>query len=337
MRRDRSHRLPILGMGAGLFLFSACSDEEPPASLSVTLTAPSAVAPQTGASVAAQPTLTVSNATASDGSTPTYSFQVATDSGFTSIAAQASGIAQGSGGRTSWQVSSPLAEREYFWRARASSGTTNGPFSSASNFKVATSGFTGGTQGVQIFDPLTSGASVGVVTGGTFTPQGWRADSTRDFIRYEARPSISNGFVEWENLGLQRSNPARNGYMLFAMWDPEAGPYRENAYRVHVQKRDDRDLPPYFRLRWISGNQEIELRHNTLDWDPNTLYRFRIEWGPEGGSNVVRMLMNGTEIMRDVYSRPYAPRTHWVELGINLERQETVVGAVYSNFRLGTR
>lgn len=337
MTRVCSHRLLALafGLGAGLLL-SACTDEEPPAGLSVTLTAPTPVSPQSGATVGGQPTLTITNATASDGSALTYAFQVATDSGFTSIAAQASGIPQGSG-QTSWQVSSPLSEREYFWRARASAGTTNGPFSRAANFTVTTTGFVGGSGGLQIFDPLTNGTSVGVVTGGTFTPEGWRTDRSRDFIRYEANPPIASGYVEWENTGLQRLNPTADGYMLFAMWDPQAGAYRQNAYRVHLQKRDERHLPPYLRLRWISGNEEQEFLYDTLDWDPNTTYRWRIEWGPEGGGNAVRVLLNGMEIMRGSYGRPYSPQTHLVELGINLERQESVVGAVYSNFRLGSR
>jgi len=330
------HRLLVLALGAGL-LGSACSDEETPASLSLTLTAPTAVSPQSGAIVGGQPTLTVTNATVSDGSSPTYTFQVATDSGFTNIAAQASGIAQGAGGRTSWQVATTLNEREYFWRSRAIAGTTNGPFSSSADFTVTTTGFTGGTAGLQIFDPLNNGTSVGMVTGGTFTSDGWRADRSRDFIRYDARPAIVNGYAEWENTGLQRQNPTPDGYMLFAMWDPEAGGYRTNDYRVHLQKRDQQHFPPYLRLRWISGGEEQEFAFDTLDWDPATVYRWRIEWGPEAGSNVVRVLLNGTEIMGGQYGRPYTPRTQWVELGINLERQETVVNAVFSNFRLGTR
>jgi hypothetical protein len=316
---------------------ASCTDQETPANLSVTLTAPTAVSPRSGSNVGAQPTLTVTNARASDGSSLTYSFQVATDSDFIRIVAQASGIPQGAGERTSWQVSTSLEDSQYFWRARASAGSTNGPFSSPASFTVIRSGFAGGGAGVQVFDPLTNGTSVGEVTGGTFTAEGWRVDRSRDFIRYEADPPITSGFAEWDNTGLLRRNPTSDGYMLFAMWDPQAGAYRQNPYRVHLQKRDERHLPPYLRLRWISGGAEIELAHNMLEWDPATLYHWRVEWGPEGGTNVVRVLLNGSEVMSGRYDRPYSPRTQWVELGINLERQESVVGAVYSNFQMGAR
>ena len=79
----------------------------------------------------------------------------------------------------------------------------------------------------ELFDPLTNGRSVGEVHGGRFNSVGWMVTSRGDFIRYVV-PTISSGFVEWENLGLHRTNPAPDLYTLFGMWDPSKGDYRDN-------------------------------------------------------------------------------------------------------------
>jgi hypothetical protein len=286
-----------------------------------------------------QPTLTVSNATASDGSTPTYAFQVATDSGFSSIVAQNPSVSQGSQGQTSWQVSQALDGRQHFWRARARAGGTDGPFSPVADFTVRLPGFIGGSGTIQIFDPLTNGTTVGTTRrGGTFTAEGWRVDTLSDFIRYEVSPLLpGSGFVEFESIGLNRRNLRNDALMLLGMWDPTRGDYRVNPFRVHLQKRDEFHNPPYLRLRWISGGILIEPEANIIDWVPSTRYAWRIEWGPnDGGSQTTRVFINDQEVMRGNYQRPYTPARHWIELGIE-ERNESVIGAVYSNVRIGRR
>ena len=76
--------------------------------VTVTITAPGIVSPNTSSPIGDNPpTLTVNNATASDGSTLTYTFQVATDQLFAGVLRQADGIAQGSG-QTSWTLGSAL-------------------------------------------------------------------------------------------------------------------------------------------------------------------------------------------------------------------------------------
>jgi hypothetical protein len=110
-------------------LFAACGDEDPGnTGTSVTIGAPGIVSPAEGAQVVGTVTLTVSNATVSGGTGPArYTFQVSTNSSFTDIAAQAQDIPEGSGGQTSWIIGSELAAGEFFWRARATVGATDGP------------------------------------------------------------------------------------------------------------------------------------------------------------------------------------------------------------------
>ena len=329
---------PRIGVGSLVFALALtlarCSDENPPPSgPAPTLTAPVHVSPPSGSFVDNQPTLTIQNATASDGSTPTYHFQVSVSDTYSPVAAEQTGVAQGAGGETSWRVNVPLAPGTYFWHARAQVASTSGPFSGNDRFTTAT-GSAGGTLLIQ--DPLTNGTSVGSVRGGEFTSDGWRINNLDEYIRYEI-PSTSSGFVEWENLGLRSTNADAEAYMLFAMWDPGSGEFRENPFRVNIQKLDTEHNPPYVRFRFISDGDERNTGYNELDWEPSQRYRWRVEWGPGTDRNEARVFVNGVEVMRVEYTPDYEPRTHWVEMGVNESRNESCIGAIFSNVRIGRR
>ncbi|MGH9319324.1 MAG: hypothetical protein ACRD3V_05470 [Vicinamibacteria bacterium] len=303
---------------------------------SVTITAPGIVSPDNASPTAdSQPTLTVTNATVSSGATPTYTFQVATDQAFSSIVAQASGIPQASG-QTSWDVSQPLGSGAYFWRARAEASATPGPFSSIAQFTVAVAGG-GAGETLVVFDDLMDGSTLATDRGGgSFTPQGWRVDGNGDFLRYEV-PTVENGYVQWENVGLTERGANDASHMLFGMWDPAAGAYRQNAFRVHLQKLwTPPHNPPFLRFRWISQGREEEAVSNFNDYNPSTVYTWRIDWGPSGAANVARVFLNGEEILSLGYNRPYQPGTHWIELGVQ-ERHESVIDAIYRNLAIVRR
>lgn len=95
----------------------------------VTLTAPSLVTPavnQQFKNVEQPITLTIKNAVTT-GTTPlTYTFEVASDAAFASKAYTKDGVAAGSG-TTSLKIDKLTPNKSYFWRARASSGSLNGP------------------------------------------------------------------------------------------------------------------------------------------------------------------------------------------------------------------
>jgi hypothetical protein len=296
---------------------------------SVTITAPGIVEPNAPSPIAdTQPTLVVTNATVSNGSIPTYAFQVATDSSFGSIVAQQSGVGQGSG-QTSWEVSQPLANGAYFWRSRAEAGGTSGPYSATAQFAILG---TAPGETVVVFDDLTDGSTLATGRlGGAFTSQGWQVTGNEDYLRYEV-PTVSDGYVQWQNVGLTPQGANDASHMLFGMWDPVAGAFRQNPYRVHVQKLwGPTHNPPYLRFRWISGGREEEAGFNFTNFNPNTAYTWRVDWGPTGAGNVARVFLDGIEIMRLNYSRAYLPNTHYIELGVQ-ERHESVIGAVYRNF-----
>jgi hypothetical protein len=182
---------------------------------------------------------------------------------------------------------------------------------------------------------LTHFSSEGEVSGGVFTSQGWQVTSKHDYIRYEVPPILS-GYVEWSNTGFYPRNSSTDNHILFGMWDPSRGGYRANPFRVHIQKLDDNHNPPYVRLRWIANGEQHDDGYNFMDWDPSRVYKWRIDWRPDGGQNAVRVYLNGQQIIDVRYTEPYRPELHWIELGV-AERHESIVGAVYSNFRVGAR
>jgi hypothetical protein len=104
----------------------------------VTLTTPLLVTPAVNQQLknVEQPiTLTVKNAVTS-GTTPlTYSFEVATDAAFAAKVYTKDGVAAGSG-TTSLKIDKLTANKSYFWRARAVSGSLNGPYTEGRGFGI---------------------------------------------------------------------------------------------------------------------------------------------------------------------------------------------------------
>jgi hypothetical protein len=306
------------------------------------LTAPNIVSPVPGAQLNdVRPVLTIENATTTNGMTPSYAFMVATDQQLIDIVDRTESVPQGINGQTSWQVTQALESGRYYWGAQARTGPDYGPPSQIVNFTIG-----GGTlppevppgtppgTGVLISDSLLGFSTQGEVQGGVFTQQGWQVTRQTDFIRYVV-PPIESGWVEWNNHNLYPFNQSPDQYVLFGMWDPSRGDYRANPYRVHIQKLDSNHNQPYVRLRWIANGEQHDRGYNFMNWDPRRLYNWRIEWGPSANRNEARVYLDGQLIIVAHYDNDYSPETHWIELGVE-ERQESVVGAIYSNFRVGT-
>jgi hypothetical protein len=311
-----------------------------PTGPSVTIGAPTIISPAAGSTVAdAQPTLTVGNVTVSDGSTPTYTFQVATDSAFGNIVARASGIGQGGDGQTSWEVSTPLGNGQHYWRSQASASGTSGPFSPTADFSVFTAFKSSQPrEGVLVFDPLTTGMTVGVVGGGEFTEQGWKVIANSNFLLYDL-PTIESGSVEFDVTGLDIRNPTRDARHLFIMWDPSiSSDFTSNRFRVSLQKLDGRSSisDRWLRLRFISQGRQIDKGSTFRGWDPSRIHHIRFEWGREGEVLVARLFIDEDEKIFFEYRKPYIPAIHRVELGAGV-RAESPENAIYSNVRITTR
>lgn len=108
----------------------------------VNITSPTPLEPAQGFRIAveAQPvSLTLSNAATTGVRPLNYSFELATDAGFSNKVFSLEGITPGESGRTIVRLPNALApERSYYWRARAQDGANTGPFSAAAFFNVFT-------------------------------------------------------------------------------------------------------------------------------------------------------------------------------------------------------
>jgi len=339
---SQPRRRPNLAFGGTLVLglcLASCGDESPSAP-TITVGAPGIVSPADGAQLLGEVTLTVSNATVTGGSgSARYTFQIATDSAFANIAAQASDVPEGTGGQTSWTVGSELAVGEFFWRARATVGTTQGPFSASSriNFRGAiTTG--GGSDHVLLYDPLTNGTSLGVRGGGQMTPEGWLVEASSNYMIYDME-TIESGFLEFDVKGLDIRNPTRDARHLFFMWDPSLGSdMTGNRFRASLQKLDGRSSinDRWLRMRFISQGRQVDVGSTFRGWEPTRTFRIRFEWGAEGTGNVARLFIDRQQIFFFEYARPYIPVIHRIEMGA-AGRAETPEGAIYSNVAIGTR
>jgi hypothetical protein len=266
---------------------------------------------------------------------------VSEDDSFGSLTTTSEGVTEGSDGTTSWQVTPALEPgQRYVWRVRAVAAGQSGAYSDAGHFDIRDS-FSAGrpTGGLVVYDPLTTGGSVALeVVGGRFTSQGWQVVNSSDYIRYQV-PQMDNGYVEFDVTNIREPNPVPGKRMLLSMWDPTKGTYRENPFRVHIQKLDRNTVTRWdVRLRWISRGQETNTGISFFDFEADVVYPWRLEWGtyPEVPTHQARVILEGLQIMERNYDRPYRPKTFWIELG-NQERAESLEEAIFSNVRIGSR
>lgn len=125
----------ILSLAA---LLTATGCAKSPTAPTVSTVAPQLQLPTNGSQVAnqSQPvTLVVLNASGAPAGT-TYTFEVASDVGFTAKLQTKDGVAQGLSGQTSVQLDPLAAAKDYFWRARGNVSGTAGAFSDPFKFTV---------------------------------------------------------------------------------------------------------------------------------------------------------------------------------------------------------
>lgn len=114
-------------------IVSACSSSNP---LTPSVAAPRPLQPANGAQIANanQPvTLAVTNATSTGTGALPYTFEVATDPGFTSKVSTIANVPQGANGQTSMQLGTLAGGSDYYWHASAGTG---GVFSPAFKFTI---------------------------------------------------------------------------------------------------------------------------------------------------------------------------------------------------------
>lgn len=119
-------------------VFGSCSS---PTSPSSRIPAPALVSPPDDSVADLPPVLTIGNLTTTASGTRTYDFDVAESeaalTGASGLLASAHGVAEGANGQTSYRLDMRLAtSKRFFWRARASEGTTAGTWSRTFKFQT---------------------------------------------------------------------------------------------------------------------------------------------------------------------------------------------------------
>ena len=120
------------------FVLAAAACSKSPTAPATTAAVPVLTTPTNGAQIPnqGQPvTLVVLNASGSAAGT-TYTFEVATDIGFTTKVQTRDGVSAGITGQTSAQLDALPAQKDYYWRARAQAAGATGTFSDPFKFTI---------------------------------------------------------------------------------------------------------------------------------------------------------------------------------------------------------
>ena len=260
-------------------------------------------------------------------------------------------IAQGSGS-TSFRITDTLAPNvRLFWRARAYADAVTGDWSRTESFITANKGF---IQGQSVYDPLTTGETVGQRFGGTFVPgQGWRADSDTDGIDY-AVATCSNCTLQFDvtNFGRAEGAPVFKDYKWISMGDGAAfgdlNTFRDHPWKMHLEQRSDGNGTG-MKIVWRNGaaNEggnpgDHTLRNDdTVDWRSNVVYRFTLRWNASGYQVEVGIVNADGSVsdnrlwFQDGFGGlAYAPPGHRISLGTR-SRADTMRGAIWRNVRVG--
>ncbi len=164
----------------------------------------------------------------------------------------------------------------------------------------STVGFRGG------ISPSTYGTP-GVFVSGV----GWQVTQGSDTIYYHLPYAVSSGKAEFEVKGIQPRElraGMRDKTELFHMYDytyqdadNNYTGYRNNPFKMYMRKIglwSETDPAPNvdkMELLWQIQPAGMEPDSNEKpNWDPNTWYKFEVEWHPDGHNNtVLTMKMNG--------------------------------------------
>jgi hypothetical protein len=319
------------------------------------LTAPTADSPKDDAQLdTLRPTLTVRNGTSTGSGPRTYEFQISDRSDFTSsvtsyipglsVVVSQAGVAEGSGGTTSFTPTTDLQpSTRMYWRARFAQGSSTSAWSTAAQFRTKLVGF---NRAGELYDPLIHGETIGTRVGDTtfMGSQGLRIGNDRSWVRYQLESTLTSGEISVEVEGLQPNGPGVKS-RIFSMMDGGSSLYK-SKFLFNVQYRGLRGNPDNaISYKVLMGDEDLkyepsfgERSAGVRTLSPGTTYLWTATWG----SSFRLTVRDGDAIVYDrSQSTPgtYAPSPHTVYLGANDAAQESgsYTGAIYRNLWVGNR
>lgn len=354
-------------LAAGSLALSACGGKDSPTSATPVvsnLTAPALDSPAMNEQLdTLRPTLTVRNATADRSGTRTYEFQISDSSAFSNATTSAitgfaaavgkAGVPEGTNGKTSWTPDQDLQPTTvFYWRVRATQGSTTGPWSEVGKFKSRLVGF---LRAGELYDPLIHGETVGQAVGSvTFLPgKGVQLDSGQSYIKYLLPQTITSGEFSMDVEGLRANGPGDKAKVM-GMQEGQTD-FITNRYRVDIQYRGVRGVPPNaitWRVLYGSAS-DLSVRYepdtarrfaSVFPLDPATTYHWKATWGSDFRLVVLQGGLSGSPLYDYGLPTPrgtYAPNPHYAYLGAPVGRSGTeaasIAGTIYRNVWLGNR
>jgi hypothetical protein len=237
----------------------------------------------------------------------------------------------------------------YRWRARGENAQGFGPWSAEWTFRTPEKPV-GYLRGNEVFDPLTDGRTIGVISGPvTFIPGvGARLENFNSRISYKLETPLSAGELSVIVTGMHYDT---NGdkTKVFSMYnsnsDAPGSDLTTSKWRMTVEKRgDDVGGDANFRLSWkfIAGNLDdfVEAgpeRRAFIPFAADKAYLWRATWGDifrveirEGGASGPVLYDEGEH-----YNGVYRPDPHWVHIGAPIPRagetHATIPGMIVRN------
>jgi hypothetical protein len=254
---------------------------------SAALTAPTPEAPVNDAQVdTLRPTLTVRNGTSTGSGARVYEFQISDRSDFTAsvtsdvpglaVVISQAGVAEGSGGTTSFTPTTDLQpSTRMYWRARFQGGSSMSDWSAPAQFRTKVVGF---NRAGELYDPLIHAESLGTRVGSTsfMGIRGLRIENDRSWVRYQLDSTLMSGEISVEVEGLQPNGPGVKS-RIFSMMDGGDNLYR-SKFLFNVQ------------YRGVAGNPDNAISYKVLMGDEDLKYEPSFSQRAAG----VRMLSPGT-------------------------------------------
>ncbi|MDO8586135.1 MAG: DUF5010 C-terminal domain-containing protein, partial [Armatimonadota bacterium] len=188
-------------------------------------------------------------------------------------------------------------------------------------------------------DPL-QGSTSGTQEGGSFVSGGWQVTGDYDSIYWHLPYSVSHGAAEFyvTNVGSSYAHKTEHFHMYdytFGSADTVYAPgYRDNPYKHFIRKSGALE-----GAKNDSCEIVYQIAPNFFEWDTAVLswsaganYKFRVEWGPEGGNSRIRIFRDGGEILTGTVVGNYTPAGHSVRVGCSPRRmgEGSEIGARYS-------
>jgi hypothetical protein len=346
---------------------AACGGKDTPTTptpVAATLTAPVLDSPGADEQLdTLRPTLTVRNATSDQTGTRTYEFQISDSTSFTSATtSQVSGFAatvskngvpENTSGKTSWAPDTDLQPTTvFYWRARATQGSSTGPWSEPGRFRSRLVGF---LRAGELYDPLIHGETVGQIVGDAtwLVGQGLRLNNGLSYVKYLLPQTVTNGEFSMDVMGLRPNAPGDKA-KVFGMQEGQTD-FITNRYRVDIQYRGINGVPPNaITFRALYGDADkLSVRYepdtatrfaSVFLLDPSTVYHWRATWGSEFRVTVLTGGTGGSALYNVGMRSPngtYAPNPHYAYLGAPVGRSgneaATIPGSIYRNVWLGNR